>query len=99
MHLRNFILFSNIDSFRFALGIVPSEGPQSNNEDGLLPIEELKEASGDVGTRYAEYDGNGDGFLSEAEYVAAVAGEEAGRRALPAVPARPGHGRSRRRGR
>ena len=38
MHLRNFILFSNIDSFRFALGIVPSEGPQSNNEDGLLPL-------------------------------------------------------------
>ena len=38
MHLRNFILFSNIDSFRFALGVVPSEGLQANNEDGLLPL-------------------------------------------------------------
>lgn len=38
MHLRNFILFSNIDSFRFALGIVASEGSQSNADESLLPL-------------------------------------------------------------
>lgn len=36
MHLRNFILFSNIDSFRFALGIVEQEGGQDNVGDSLL---------------------------------------------------------------
>ena len=36
MHLRNFILFSNIDSFRFALGIVEQEGGQDNAGDSLL---------------------------------------------------------------
>ena len=38
MQLRNFILFSNIDSFRFALGIVASEGSQSNADESLLPL-------------------------------------------------------------
>ncbi|MBC8348035.1 MAG: sigma-70 family RNA polymerase sigma factor [Verrucomicrobia bacterium] len=38
MYLRNFILFSNIDSFRFALGIVASEGSQANANESLLPL-------------------------------------------------------------
>ncbi len=38
MHLRNFILFSNIDSFRLVLGIVSSEGPQTIADDSLLPL-------------------------------------------------------------
>jgi RNA polymerase sigma-70 factor (ECF subfamily) len=38
MQLRNFILFSNIDSFRFALGIVDSEGLQTNSNESLLPL-------------------------------------------------------------
>ena len=38
MRLRNFILYSNIDSFRFALGIVASEGLQANAEEFLLPL-------------------------------------------------------------
>ena len=38
MQLRNFILFSNIDNFRFALGIVDEEGLRSNHDDALLPL-------------------------------------------------------------
>jgi RNA polymerase sigma-70 factor (ECF subfamily) len=38
MQLRNFILFSNIDSFRFALGIVDGGGVHAKNEDVLLPL-------------------------------------------------------------
>ena len=36
MHLRNFILFSNINSFCFALGIVEQGGGQNNVGDSLL---------------------------------------------------------------
>ena len=38
MHLRNFILFSNIDCFRIALGMVSSDGLQANQEESLLPL-------------------------------------------------------------
>ena len=38
MHLRNFILFSNIDSFQFALGIVASEDSPANADESLLPL-------------------------------------------------------------
>ncbi len=38
MQLRNFILFSNIKSFQFALGIVASEDSQLNVEEPLLPL-------------------------------------------------------------
>jgi RNA polymerase sigma-70 factor (ECF subfamily) len=38
MQLRNFILFSNIDSFQFALGIVASEVSPANADESLLPL-------------------------------------------------------------
>ena len=38
MHLRNFILFSNIDCFRFALGIVDEDSAHASNQNCLLPL-------------------------------------------------------------